>query len=180
MIAASTRGGNTHDLCRQIDRPAEKGGLVAGGACAAAECLAAVRIEVGGRAVRARSRQDRPAQPHFRRQHGLLIKGRAGGAGVCAQPFRRAFTPPREPGGGFVLSGAAPRCRAEAGAGHVFVRDLAHPADFARRTERIHRPRHGKRGCGHRSERADRAGRHSGRHFSDARSCASCPSCRCL
>ena len=48
-------------------------------------------------------------------------------------------------------------------------RDLAHPADFARRTERIHRPRHGKRGCGHRSERADRAGRRSGRYFSDVR-----------
>ena len=77
--------------------------------------------------------------------------------------------PQREHGGGLALSGTAPRCRAEAGAGHVFVRDLTHCADPARRTERIYRPRYGKRGGGHRHERADRSGRRRGRNFPDVR-----------
>ena len=64
-----------NDIGRQDNCTQKKIGLVAGGACAAAKCDAAVRIQMGGRAVRSRPRQDRPAEPRFRRQHGLLIKG---------------------------------------------------------------------------------------------------------
>ena len=82
---------------------------------------------------------------------------------------RAAAAPPCEHGGGFALSGTAPRCRAEAGAGYVFVRDLTHSADFARRIERVHRPHHRKCGGWHRPERPDRAGRRRSRHFPDVR-----------
>ena len=61
------------------------------------------------------------------------------------------------------------RRRAKAGVGHVFVRDLAHCADPARRIERVHRPHHRKCGGWHRPERPDRAGRRRSRHFPDVR-----------